>query len=83
MLSNPQLEFSLHQFVAKLTDLKILMISRDLYECYDEIIYTSDIVIIVAIFGLLKPFVVKYFCKIIRRHTGKLKIAKILHVHKT
>jgi hypothetical protein len=36
-----------------------------------------------VIAGLLKPFVVKYFCKIIRRHTGKLEIAKILHVHKT
>ena len=47
------------------------------------IYFDGDIQIIAAIAGLLKPFVVKYFCKIVRRHIGKLGIAKILHVYKT
>jgi hypothetical protein len=37
------LEFSIHEFVAKLIDLQILMILHDLHECYDEIICSGDI----------------------------------------
>jgi hypothetical protein len=59
------------------------MISHDLHECFDEIIHSGDTQIIAAIAGLLKPFVVKYFYKITRRHLGKLRVAKILYIHKT
>jgi hypothetical protein len=59
------------------------MISHVLHECSNEIIHSGNIYIIAAIAGLLKPFVVKNFCKITRRHIDKLGIAKIQQVHKT
>jgi hypothetical protein len=49
------------------------MISHDLYECSNDIIHSGDIQIITAIARLLKPFIVKYFCKITRRYIGKLR----------
>jgi hypothetical protein len=63
--------------------LEILMISHVSHECSEEIIYSGNICIIAAIAGLLKPFVVKKFYKITRRHIDKPRIAKILHIHKT
>jgi hypothetical protein len=54
------------------------MISHVSHECSEEIIYSGDIYIIAAIAGLLKPFVVKNFCKTTRRHIDKPGIAKIL-----
>jgi hypothetical protein len=59
------------------------MIPYDLHECSNRIIHSGEIEIIPTIAGLLKPFVVKYFYKITRRHIGKLGIAKILHIYKT
>jgi uncharacterized membrane protein len=59
------------------------MISHVSHECSEEIIYSGDIYIIAAIAGLLKPFVVKNFCKTTRRHIDKPGIAKILQIHKT
>jgi hypothetical protein len=59
------------------------MIFHVLHECSDEIIHSGNIYIIVTIAGLLKPFVVKNFCKITRRHIDKVGISKILQVHKT
>jgi hypothetical protein len=59
------------------------MIFHNLYECFDEITHNGNIQIIVAIAGLLKPSVLKYFSKIIKRHLDKLGVAKILHIHKT
>jgi hypothetical protein len=63
--------------------LEILMISHVSHECSEEIIYSGDIYIIAAIAGLLKPFVVKIFCKITRRHIDKFGITKILQTYKT
>jgi hypothetical protein len=54
------------------------MISLVLHGCSDEFIHSGDIYIIAVIAGLLKLFVVNFFCKITSMHIDKLGIAKIL-----